>query len=451
MREPCELIDFSKNETVTLRCHAVVDANGHAWSPGWLTIRCESTEECGTRTLRTVAVGNENRCPGAPVVHLDDSVVVPGFVNAHCHLDLTHVGPQPRPLTGGFSAWLEVIRHARPQEPRAIADAVRTGIELSLAGGVVAVGDIGGSPRSGPSLVPWRTLRDSPLAGVSFLEFFAIGTMREAAMNRCRQVLDEAGPDRVMLGLQPHAPYSVSQLAYQECARLAREFALPLSTHLAETLEERQFIADATGPQRAFLESLGLWASANEENTGRGNHPVQHLSDPLAAHPWVLAHLNDCSDEALDVLASTNCSVAYCPRASAYFDAADTLGPHRYRDMLNRGINVCLGTDSIVNLPNEATDATTGGISPFDDARLLYNRDQVDSTTVLAMLTTNGARALGLDPVSFTFTRGHKLSGLVAVRVEDRRATPIDALFTSGAKPQLIASGARACIEDRCE
>ncbi len=436
MPDPHESIDFNKASTWTIRAKSVVDAAGCAFSPGQITIATDMDSAGNRRNLRTLAVGPAATTAETPVLDLPDSVLVPGFVNAHCHLDLTDIGPRPRPQTGGFSAWLEAIRRSRPQDSAAIEAAVRRGIDLSLAGGVVAVGDIAGAVRTGPSLTAWRTLRDSPLGGVSFLEFFAIGKARDPALERLADCLNEIGRDRFMLGLEPHAPYSVSRPAYERALALAEKFDLPLATHLAETLDERLFTTTASGPQHDFLEDLGLWEP--DEARHLGAHPVEHLDPLLKARPWLLAHVNDCPDDALDQLAATSCSVAYCPRAHTYFDTAATLGPHRYRAMLDHGVNVCLGTDSIVNLGDEAANMRTGGLTPLTDARLLYRRDGTDPAVLLTMLTINGARALGLDETAFTFTPGRALAGLVAIKVSSDPANPLEAVFGVDSPPRLL-------------
>lgn len=446
MPRPNDSCDFAAAPRWVIRAKAVFDARGCRSAPGQVTIAVEAGSGARGTNLRTLAVGPQTDAGGAPVIDLPDAVLLPGFVNAHCHLDLTLVGPRPRPTTGGFSAWLEVIRRARPQTPADIEAAVRRGIDLSLAGGVVAVGDIAGCARTGPTLVPWRTIRGDRLAadgfpglgGVSFLEFFAFGPMREASLERLRLVLEEAGPERSMLGLSPHAPYSVSLPAYRAALESAERLGLTITTHLAETLEERAFIAGAAGPQREFVEALGLWGEEEALHIGNGLDPVAHLAPLLARGPWLLAHLNDCSDDALGQLAATECSVAYCPRASAYFGAPSDLGPHRYRDMLARGINVCLGTDSIVNLLPEAAEEATGGISPLDDARLLHARDGTDPLVLLSMLTTRGARALGLDERAFVFTPGNALAGVVAVSIGPE-ADALPGVFAGCSVPRLLA------------
>ena len=88
----------------------------------------------------------------------------------------------PRP---GAAAWIAADRSER------IAASVRRGIELSLAAGTVAVGDIAGAVRGHITLEPWRILRDSPLVGVSWLEFFAIGF----GQARAEHMLDRMKPE----------------------------------------------------------------------------------------------------------------------------------------------------------------------------------------------------------------------------------------------------------------
>ncbi|MEL7474287.1 MAG: hypothetical protein AAGK04_13295, partial [Planctomycetota bacterium] len=102
-----------------------------------------------------------------------DAVLLPAMVNAHTHLDLTEVGPVPLQFNeesddreGAFQAWLEAIRASKPQTDSAVRDAVLAGVRLSLASGVLAVGDIAGA--LGPQIrdAAVRTLLESPLLGV---------------------------------------------------------------------------------------------------------------------------------------------------------------------------------------------------------------------------------------------------------------------------------------------
>jgi cytosine/adenosine deaminase-related metal-dependent hydrolase len=155
---------------------------------------------------------------------------------------------------------------------------------------------------------------------------------------------------------------------------------------------------------------------------GKGKHPIEHLRPALQIAPMLVAHVNDATDEGIEILAETQTSVAYCPRASRYFHAANHFGPHRYQDMLDAGINVCLGTDSIVNLD------TPHRMSTLDEMRLLWHESRPDPTQLLAMGTINGAKAIGLAPDRFRLNAGATPAGVIAVEVSD--GCPVGRVWT---------------------
>ncbi|MCA9279469.1 MAG: amidohydrolase family protein [Phycisphaeraceae bacterium] len=397
-------------------------------------------------------------------VELPDSVLLPGLVNAHTHLDLTHIGPQLHDPAKGFVPWVDMIRANRLTDDAMIEASVQRGIELSRAGGTVAIGDISGAMPKRISIAPYRQLSASGMRGVSFIEFFGIGTyetsfasmftehVAELLIGAGQPVVQEfehepipSPTSRVKLGLQPHAPNTVDIRQYQWTMVRACLLGWPVSTHLAESVEEREFVARATGPQRELLERFGIWDEDIAGRIGHGLSPVQHLAPVLelasqASTPMLLAHVNNANDEDIQILADSNVAVAYCPRASDYFGAHLHFGPHRYRDMLNAGIPVALGTDSIVNLPDTANDATRDGMSIFDEMRLLHSRDNADPLMLLQMATVHGARALGLDPSLFIIRNEAQVAGIIAVRVE-QSATIHDA----GSCLAVVLEGMHPC------
>ncbi|MEM7621836.1 MAG: hypothetical protein AAF235_01370, partial [Planctomycetota bacterium] len=249
-------------------------------------------------------------------------VVIPGMVNAHTHLDLTSIGPRPFDPANGFPGWLRAVRDARPIATAHIRAAVIDGVRRSRAGGVHAVGDIAGAPSGGPDITAWLALRASAMPGVSAAEFFAIGAREKAgieAMTRDIAVSLSDVQASPRLALSPHAPYSVGLAGYR--AAVTARGTPRLITHVAETIEERRFVAEGTGPKREFLEHLGLWNDDAAADVGHGLSPVQHLELIFERTParWLVAHVNDAGDEDIAILARHAVSVAYCPRASTYF------------------------------------------------------------------------------------------------------------------------------------
>lgn len=312
------------------------------------------------------------------------------------------------------------------------------------------MGDIAGAPAGVPSNAPFEVLAKSPLLGVSFLELFAIGTGLERGLAAVAAALDRAlhhaRSSGVRVGLQPHAPTTVEPAGYAWAVAAAREYRLPLSTHLAETMLERLFVGRGSGPQREFLSRLGLWDDRLLAEFRSGLTPIGHLAPYLRAAPGtIVAHVNDASDADIEILGTTRAVVAYCPRASAYFGADRAFGPHRYRDMLAAGVSVALGTDSLVNLPLAAATPEGGGMSVLDEIRLLYRRDGTDATVLLAMATTAAAESLGLSPSWFEFSAPmpHPIAGIVAVPVAVGPAkdwSPAEAVARSDGPVELLSN-----------
>jgi len=420
------------------------------------SIRGELLIERTGCAARVLALGTPDEVAAHPAaaaatsLNLPGRLILPTPVNAHTHLDLTHAGEIPHDHDAPFTGWAREVMHRRAGDPDAVAASVRRGVELSLRGGTAAVGDIAGHDSSGPSLVPARVLRDSPLVGISFVELFGIGAREPAGIERIasfvRAHADDLGDcsGSVRVGLQPHAPYSCSLAVFHAAVEAARAHDLSLSTHLAETAEERAFVRDLAGPLADFARELGLWNDALERDLGHGRRPVAHLADILArAHaagrPFLLAHCADVSNDEIELLVRTGASIAYCPRAGAHFGTPTHLGAHRYGDMLDAGVNVCLGTDSVACLP--ADQIERNGLSVLDEMRLLYRRDGADPLALLAMATVNGARALGLDEAGFLLAPGSTPLGLVAVPIDDAD-DPLAGALRSDAAPEPLFVGA---------
>ncbi len=434
--------DTNSNPLLRFNALAACDGTGLVVRPASVLAQRERSP-----SLRIIAIGRPREIDAHPAASkastqdLPASVLTPALVNAHTHLDLTHIGPQPHDPSAGFVKWVDMVRSRRNTDPAQIAASVRRGIELSQTGGVVAVGDIAGAPAGIPNLTPYRTLQASPLRGTSYLEFFGIGTTTDKPRQLIHSALSEAvnSNSQIRLGLQPHAPNTVDLSLYQWAAEVAQRNNLPLSTHLAETPEEHEFIAHARGPQRQFLERMGMWADSILDHIGRGEHPVRHLRELLASFPFLVAHVNDADDAAIETLARTQTSVAYCPRASAYFAAERHFGPHRYREMLSAGVNVALGTDSIINLPARAA---IHGMSTLDEARFLFQRDGTNPATLLRMATINGAAALGIDSALFRLSSESHVAGLIAVDVAASGAAsgihPFASCLTAETQPVLL-------------
>ncbi|MBA4038949.1 MAG: hypothetical protein C0468_01225 [Planctomyces sp.] len=433
-------------------------------------------------SVRVLAVGSPSDVAGHPGARgaaradAPGAVLVPGLVNAHTHLDLTHIGP--RPAQGGFIGFARAVIAGRHRAAAAIEASARRGAVASLRGGVVAVGDIAGAAVDGgdPS-AGWRAVRAALaglLSGVCAAEVIDLrGAGVPAGVVQGGPWWDAAaeptsGRPRLRCGVSPHAPYTVPLETYRAMRPLAAAGA-PIVTHLAETPEERRLLTRGDGPLAGFFEAAGLWDSAMAArfpaagvagaggagggggqgawSGGGPRSPVAHLARALDA--WspkersrvTLVHLNDLDDQDADWVAQSGCAVVYCPRSSAYFDAPQHFGAHRYRQLRARGVPVALGTDSVMNLPPSRDGVET--ISVLDEARALVQRDGLGPDIALGLITTQGARVLGQPEEGFRIQSGGWLAGLVAVGVPGirsgtARSTVLDAVFGEDGPVELL-------------
>ncbi len=400
---------------VLVRAGCLVDATGVDASPGVLLLEDGRILAAGD-PASIGAVGD------AVVLDHERDAVIPALVNAHAHLDLSHVPP----IDGGgdFTRWIGAIRAARHPDEASIAASVRRGIELSIAGGTAAIGDIAGAG----SPVPTEQLRGSPLMGVSYREFFGVGGRQPAAAEAMaaavladarERLARDAGEavHRVRLGISPHAPYSCGPAVYAAAAAAAAA-GVPVATHLAETLEERRFVREGGGRFEAFLREIGAWDDAvvagPDAMAATGREVVDLVLESLArgglaTAPVLAAHGNYLDPAEDRRLAEAGVGIVYCPRASAWFGHPhEGREPHPWRRLAAAGVRVCLGTDGLPCLD------TPDRIGVLDEMRLLVRRDGAAAREVLAMGTVHGAEALGLDAAWFTFAAG-PVAGVLAI------------------------------------
>jgi len=340
----------------------------------------------------------------AAVDDLDRALLLPALVNAHTHLELSGPPPEmaaPDGTTPGqrFVEWLKLII-ARGQLPAdelatTVEQAVRRGVRQCLRFGVGLVGDV-----SRHCLITRPLLARGPLRIVSFGEVQGMGRRRGLLEQRLAAALDAAhAGGRLRIGLTPHAPYSVEMEGFRRCVELARLHNLPLTTHLAETADEDEFLAHHRGP---FME-LWQWLGFFDENVPRfAGGPIRMArAVGLLDYPTLLAHVNYCDDVELDLLAAGSASVVFCPRTHAYFGH----GPHRWRRMLQHGVNVAVGTDSRASSPD---------LNVVAELRLLRRIDPTAAPALLwELVSTRAARSLGMQAEAGSITPG-KPADLVA-------------------------------------
>ncbi|HKI18913.1 MAG TPA: amidohydrolase family protein [Isosphaeraceae bacterium] len=384
--------------TLTLQARYVYPVEGPPVRDGCLTIQ--------QGRIAWVGPAKERRGD----LDLGNVAIVPGFVNAHTHLELEPLGRPGQP--GGEQedevSWLrKVVDQRRSGTEKTQRAAVLRNVKASIEAGTTLLAD---TTTAGLS---WGPIAEAPLRAVVFAEL--IGLQRDRgleASDTAWRWLSSIRPESQVAacarpGLSPHAPYSTAGWLYHK----AVASRMPLSTHLAEMPEELRLLKYRDGPLRRFLEDLGAW---DEEWEPIGPRPADYIRrGELRNADWLIAHGTYLEPDDFWQLRpeaapdGRRVAVAFCPRTHARFGHA----PHPYRALLERGAIVCLGTDSL---------ASSESLGILDELRFLHRRDDsLSGALLLTMATLFGAWALRAETTTGSLKPGRS-ADLAVVSLPDR-------------------------------
>jgi len=333
----------------------------------------------GVGSWRDLKPGDQRRARD-----LGEAILLPGLVNAHCHLDYTNMAGELLPPRS-FVDWLMDITASKSGWGYSeFAESWLKGAKMLLRTGTTTVADI----EMVPDLLPeiWSA---TPLRVLSFLEMTGVKSRRPPT-----EILREALEKIVFLpgggaraGLSPHAPYSTTPELLRIAAGASRSRNLLMATHVAESDEEFEMFTRGRGAMFDWIARSGRDMS----DCGLGS-PVQHLERQGALHENLLAiHVNYLAAGDAKLLGRRKVSVVHCPRSHEYFK-------HRqfpFDDLTAAGVNICLGTDSLVSVYKQRRQKVA--LSMFEEMREFASQHPAASpATILAMATSNGARALNL-------------------------------------------------------
>jgi cytosine/adenosine deaminase-related metal-dependent hydrolase len=339
-------------------------------------------------------------------------VLVPGLVNAHCHLELSALADAV-PGGSGLVAWAGALVAAA----RTIDRDRRRGAAAEAAGGAVRTGTAGIGD-VGNTLDAVSGIGAAGLAGVLFHELLgsreaATGdALADAAREYDAYCADQAWPEPLAWVRAPHAPYSAGPELLRRIFSAAAASGRATSIHVAEDEDELALLRDGSGRWPAVLAAMGV----DPRTRVPGRSPVAYLAS-LGAFageaPPLLVHMVHASADDRRIARDTGATVVLCPRSNLHIggrlaDAAALIGD---------GIPLAVGTDSLASTP----DLSLWG----ELATLSAHFPAVPAARWLEAATSGGARALGL-PALGAFTPG-KRPGVLDVLVDDI-AAPVESL-----------------------
>lgn len=348
------------------------------------------------------------------------SVILPGLVNAHAHLEYAVYAGFGDGLP--FPDWIDthIRRKRRIGFPEAL-DGARLGAAQCLASGITTVAD---ASFSGAGALACAELG---LRAVVHLEVF--GSSPDEALARFHDLRDRvagAFSDRVRPGIAPHAPYTCSAAVYEACAAAG----LPLATHLHETSAEVEWLTRGSGPLSPLRELLV---------PPPGRSGVRLLAERGLLGPGLsAAHCVHVDGDEIRLLARSGAGIVHCPRSNAFLGCG--LAP--VAALLATGARVGLGTDS---------PASTPSFDMFEEMRAAVSTARLREGAAAAMpaaralelATLGSARALGLDREVGTLEPG-KRADLTVVSLEGSPFYPWEdpavAVVLGGSPARVVAT-----------
>jgi len=353
--------------------------------------------------------------PEEPVRDFGLAVLMPGFIDLHTHLEYSSMRGLVDDLP--YSKWkLQVMDREKHLSDQDWTDAAALGAMEALRGGITYVADI---TDSGNSV---RAARESGLRATVYREVATMDRKRvDAVMDGADEDIqrwrEEAGSDRIEVGIAPHAPYSCHPELFRRIADYAQD-GTPVSIHLAGSKEEYQFVKYGSSMlamdyRSAVSEEPPVWLPT-------GVSPVRYvLQWGLFTVPNLLAvHCTQVDEADIEVLASNDVSIAYCPRCNAKLG----MGIAPLYQFIQSDITVGIGTDS---------PASNNVMDMFDEMRIglllqraLLGEDHwLGARRFVKMATLDGARAIGVDDRVGSLEPG-KQADIIAVDLSHSHQVP---------------------------
>jgi aminodeoxyfutalosine deaminase len=302
--------------------------------------------------------------------------ITPGFINAHCHLELSHLKDKIGRGTGLPRFGRAVITMRNDFHPEEIVEHMKDADRQMWNNGIVAVGDISNTNLSIP------VKKESRIVYHNFIELIGLDPKySDVVFNKGLELLSEFNANGLGASLAPHAPYSVSRELVKRISEFNSHRNLPLSMHNQESTEETLFM---TGKKSAFHELYNFLNIDVSWFKGYDSTGLQNYMNELSPAKTILVHNTFSTAVDIKNTGEKKINWCFCPTANQYIENAIP----DFNLFSNETDRICLGTDSLAS--NTALDV-------INEANIvLKNTATFKIENILQALTFNGAKALGL-------------------------------------------------------
>lgn len=338
-----------------------------------------------------------------------DGVIVPGFINTHCHLELSHLRGKIAEKTG-LTTFIKQILSQRQQPEEAIISAMQAADAAMYENGIVAVGDISNL------LISKSVKLNSKVYYHTFVEVFGFNRPSEPIIAAAIEIKEGFNP--LTASIVPHAPYSVSPSLFNEIEKVTSVDDIS-SIHNQETLGENELFETGTGKFADFFAELGI--AQNEAHNCGETSMKYHLPKLSKTVNTLLVHNTFSSKADVDFAKQEHQKLYWClcPNANIYIEnnLPDV-------DLLkNEGLKITLGTDSL---------ASNHQLNILAEMKTLQDQKGISFEESLKWATLNGAEFLRIDAQYGSFEKGKKPGIILIDIVKDgviEKETTIKRLF----------------------
>jgi cytosine/adenosine deaminase-related metal-dependent hydrolase len=323
-----------------------------------------------------------------------EGILTPGFINAHCHLELSHMKGMI-PAHSGLQEFVKQIVSLRKVEDGIIQQAIRSAEDEMYNNGIVAVGDICNT------LDTLSIKQKHKIAYYSFVELYDLDPTRsDDKINAGLKIQDAFEQNCVRASLVPHAPYSVS---FNLWKLLSNYFgAHTITMHNQETIDENEFFEKKSGSFLGMFERTKVSLDFFEATGLSSLQSVLPYFKKAARS--ILVHNSFTSKEDIKAVQKEmpHSFWCLCPNANQYIE--QTMPPIEL--LRASGAEIVIGTDSY---------ASNWSLNILDELKTIQkNSPSIPLAEMLSWATMNGARALQMEKGLGSFEKGKK-PGIVLI------------------------------------
>ena len=326
-------------------------------------------------------------------------ILVPGFVNTHCHLELSHMKGKVDTGTGLIPFITGVVTQ-RNASAEIIAEAIKNAEQEMLDGGIVALGDISNAPDTFATKAKGRMRYHTFLELFDFLQDAGAEKTFADGLAVYEQLELATGSAR---SFAPHAPYSVSKTLFEKINTFNPKSNITVSIHNQETPPEEALFLKKEG---GFLDFYGKFGISLDQFEATGKSSIYYaLSHLNPANRSIFVHntLTSMADIEAAQAWSPHTFWATCPNANLYIE--NRLPD--YTAFLETQARVTIGTDSLTS---------NWQLSILEEMKTIARyQSYVPFTSLLQWATLNGAQALGFEDTLGSLEVG-KTPGIVLIQ-----------------------------------